>query len=395
MSKKVKICICLVIIAAIICGLMFYFRSSSIFGVENDANGNITVVAQKAGKDASGMGYVTIQEGQKLEVRSNLTDGSSIKIEVLPKNIDATTKVLFEETFTAVDAREFELPAGEYSIRITAEKNATGTMDIKATGTAEEQTASKVDRTNSKLKTNEEIEKQITNSTQDYFEMVYADKINDKKINKIEVCPDDSEMLEYVDLAENDYAFEIDYEVKPSNEKYVSELTENFGEYDKESGWIKYSNGFGVMRYNEEADSFDITSITSKEDYEAEDNKSSEIKYSNLNDEEKIEHALFQVFKNNYGDQMASAKVVVDKIYTPEEIEKNEALKSLDIKEGELAFEVTIDFEPAEGADPNIFTIPNGEINEANGWVTNVHRLGILTPDEKEEYKIRNYGTGW
>ena len=149
------------------------------------------------------------------------------------------------------------------------------------------------------------------------------------------------------------------------------------------------------MRYNEEADSFDITSITSKEDYETEDNKSSEIKYSDLNDEEKIEHALFQVFKSNYGDQMASAKVVVDKIYTPEEIEKNEALKSLDIKEGELAFEVTIDFEPAEGADPNIFTIPNGEINEANGWVTNVHRLGILTPDEKEEYKIRNYGTGW
>lgn len=395
MSKKVKICICLVIIAAIICGIVFYQHSSSIFGVENDANGIITVVAQKAGKDASGMGYVTIQEGQKLEVRSNLTEGSSIKIEVLPKNIDATTKVLFEETFTAVDAREFELPAGEYSIRITAEKNATGTMSIKATGTVEEQTVSKVDRTNSKLKTNDEIEKQITTSTQDYFEMVYADKIDDKKINKIEVCPDDSEILEYVDLAENDYAFEIDYEVKPSNEKYVSELTENFGEYDKESGWIKYSNGFGVMRYNEEADSFDITSITSKEDYEAEDNKSSEIKYSDLNDEEKIEHALFQVFKDNYGDQMASAKVVVDKIYTPEEIEKNEALKSLDIKEGELAFEVTIDFEPAEGANPNIFTIPNGEINEANGWVTNVHRLGILTPDEKEEYKIRNYGTGW
>ena len=59
-------------------------------------------------------------------------DKSSIKIEVLPRNIDATTKVLMEETFTAIDAREFELPAGEYTIRITAKKGATGSMDIKA-----------------------------------------------------------------------------------------------------------------------------------------------------------------------------------------------------------------------------------------------------------------------
>lgn len=37
-----------------------------------------------------------------------------------------------EETFTAINAREFELPSGNYTIRITAEKNATGNMDIKA-----------------------------------------------------------------------------------------------------------------------------------------------------------------------------------------------------------------------------------------------------------------------
>lgn len=395
-NKKVLIAVLLVIIVVAIIALICFNRTSSIFGVENDENGNIAVTAQNSDKNASGMGYITLQEGQKLEVRANLTDSSLIKIEVLPKNIDATTKVLMEETFTSIDAREFELPSGEYSIRITAEKSSTGSMDIKAKGGVEEQGESKIDRTNSILKTNKEIEEQIKVSVHEYWDMIYEDKAEETKINKIEVCPDDSKTLEYVDLAENDYAFEIDYEIKPSDKKYVSDLTEVLGEYDEESGWVKDCHGFGVMRYNETDDKFDVTSISKKEDYEIEDeSSSSEIKYSDLNDEEKIEHALFKVFKDNYGDKMASAKIVVDKIYTPEEIEKNEALKSLNIKKDELAFEASIDFEPAEGVDPNIFTIPNGEVNEENGWVTDVHRLGILTPDEDEEYKIRDLGTGW
>ena len=133
MNKKILIALCLVVvIVAIIIAIIYFNQTSSTFSVENGENGNIVVTAQKAGKDASGMGYITLQEEQKLEVRTNLTDKSSIKIEVLPRNIDATTKVLMEETFTAIDAREFELPAGEYTIRITAKKGATGSMDIKA-----------------------------------------------------------------------------------------------------------------------------------------------------------------------------------------------------------------------------------------------------------------------
>lgn len=131
-NKKVIICSVAVIVITIIIAIIYFNQTSSIFSVENDDNGNIVVTAQKSGKNASGIGYVTLQDGQKLEVRSNLTDGSSIKIEVLPKNIDATTKVLFEETFTSIDTREFEIPSGEYTIRITAKKGATGSMDIKA-----------------------------------------------------------------------------------------------------------------------------------------------------------------------------------------------------------------------------------------------------------------------
>ena len=150
-----------------------------------------------------------------------------------------------------------------------------------------------------------------------------------------------------------------------------------------------------------EVEEFDLDALIEQEKEEEaleelkENDTKTEIKYEDLNDEEKIEHALFQVFHKTYGSKMASAKIVVDKIYTSKEIEKDAALKSLDIKEGELAFEASIDFEPAEGADPMVFTIPDGRINEANGWVTDVHRLGILSPDGNGGYTIRNLGTGW
>ena len=158
----------------------------------------------------------------------------------------------------------------------------------------------------------------------------------------------------------------------------------------------KFPEGFSYKISLVEAVDFQEIISDNEEDYSDEDDiEVPEIDYSTLNDEEKIEHALFGVFNKAYGSDMASAKIVVDKIYTKEEIEKDEALKSLKINDDELAFEASIDFEPAEGADPMIFTIPDGEINKANGWVTNVHRLGILTPDEEEGYTIRNLGTGW
>jgi hypothetical protein len=87
-------------------------------------------------------------------------------------------------------------------------------------------------------------------------------------MQKIDIVPDDSELLKHIDLTENDYVFEIDYELKPSDEKYVSDLTEYLGEYDEETGWVTNCHGVGVMRYNEIEDDFDVTSITEKEVYE-------------------------------------------------------------------------------------------------------------------------------
>ena len=150
-KKRTRLIVWCSIIAAVlvICGAIIYAatRPSSYFIVDNGDDGVITVTAQNAAKSSGGIGYITIAEGQEMEVRTNLTDNSSITIEVLPDNMDATTKVLMEETFTAVNADFYELPAGDYTIRITAKKGATGDMTIKASGNSDagDNTASAAD----------------------------------------------------------------------------------------------------------------------------------------------------------------------------------------------------------------------------------------------------------
>ncbi len=133
-SKKLIIGIMVMVIAAfaVIVALPGCESTSSLLIVENNEDGSVAVTAQDAEPESEGVGYITLAKGQKLNVRSNLTDSSTVKVEVYPRETDDTTDVLLEETFTAVDARSFEMPKGDYAIRITVEKSANGTMDIKA-----------------------------------------------------------------------------------------------------------------------------------------------------------------------------------------------------------------------------------------------------------------------
>ena len=115
-----------------------------------------------------------------------------------------------------------------------------------------------------------------------------------------------------------------------------------------------------------------------------------------LSNEEKIEHAIHQLLKKTYGDKLEAAKIYVDKMYTKEEVEKNEVLKTLNIKDTDIAFEASMSLQPAEGADINQFTVADGVYDKDSGWVGDVHRLGILRYDaEAKTYSIDNYGTGW
>ena len=177
----------------------------------------------------------------------------------------------------------------------------------------------------------------------------------------------------------------------------VAEANSSFEEYEnyltKFSDETAFPEGYTYEVNLAEAVEF-IDELADAEEFDVEESK---INYEELDDDEKIEHALHQYFKILYRDQLDSAKITITKMYTAAEIEANPLLKDLDIKEGEIPFEATIDFLPAEGADPNVFTIPNGEYDKTSGWIHNASRLGILTKDETtdDQYKIRNLGTGW
>ena len=155
---------------------------------------------------------------------------------------------------------------------------------------------------------------------------------------------------------------------------------------------------------------FTLTGCTKEEEEVAQDNEpianteteetntvkeeTSDIDVESLSDEEKIEHFLFLELKEAYGDKMASAKIYVDKMYKAEDTKNDPTLKDLKLGEKDIAFESTINFEPAEGADPIEFTVPNGEYNEETGWVQDASRLGVLRATD-DGYEITNLGTGW
>ena len=110
----------------------------------------------------------------------------------------------------------------------------------------------------------EDVEAEIEAATKRYFDMVYGDKISEVKVSNIKVYEGEERenILEIVDLTENDYAFEIDYEIKPATENDVKDITEYAGTYDKETGIISQKQAYGVMRYNVISKGYDVTSIT-------------------------------------------------------------------------------------------------------------------------------------
>ena len=167
----------------------------------------------------------------------------------------------------------------------------------------------------------------------------------------------------------------------------VVEANSKFEDYEYYA--TKFANGTAFP----EGYTYEVT-LAEAVEYVDEIEEVSDIDIESLSDEEKIEHALFKIFKENYGDKLEAAKIYVDKMYTPEEAKKE---INVELKKDEIAFEASIYFLPAEGADTIEFTIPDGEFDEESGWVNGVHRLGILTAsdDETEKYTIRNFGTGW
>ena len=99
-----------------------------------------------------------------------------------------------------------------------------------------------------------------------------------------------------------------------------------------------------------------------------------------------------------YGDQVDDSRIRIEKLYSTEDEQAFEPVGSMHLGPNEVAFELTMDLHPAEGADVNMLLIPNGELDEESGWVVNVFRLGVLrenTESSDPKYVITDFGTGW
>ncbi len=102
----------------------------------------------------------------------------------------------------------------------------------------------------------------IEKTLQDYFKETYGDKISNSRFNitKIYSSEEEKELssLKEMNLGKKDIAFEVTYQLQPSNDKVILELTENDGEYNKDFGWVTNISRVGILKYNDKTNSYTI-----------------------------------------------------------------------------------------------------------------------------------------
>ena len=113
--------------------------------------------------------------------------------------------------------------------------------------------------------------------------------------------------------------------------------------------------------------------------------------------EYQIQVAMQYQLQEAYGDKVNDARIYVEKIYTAEEEQSDELLKSYNLGPDEVAFEVKYELHPAKDVDPNELTAGTGEYDEKSGWVVEKYNVGILrpNPDGDPAYIITDFGTAF
>ena len=112
-------------------------------------------------------------------------------------------------------------------------------------------------------------------------------------------------------------------------------------------------------------------------------------------DESVLYLALEQYFKGNDPD-IEDITLNSVKIYTPEEVEADEAIKSHDLKEGDFAFEIEYELkinDEVPSGDLLKYTAATGDIDGHR--ITDKFNLGIARNNGEDGYSIDAFGTGW
>lgn len=110
-----------------------------------------------------------------------------------------------------------------------------------------------------------------------------------------------------------------------------------------------------------------------------------------------IEVAMQYQLEQAYGDKINDARIYVEKVYTTEQEQADELLKSYNLGPDEVAFEVKYELHPADGVDVNSLTAATGQYDEKTGWVIDKYNVGILrpNPDGEPAYIVTDFGTGF
>ena len=109
--------------------------------------------------------------------------------------------------------------------------------------------------------TKEATKYQIEKALQKYFKKAYGDKITNSRFNvtKIYTAKEEKEEpIKSLKLGKKDVAFEVTYQLQPSEGTDPNELTIPDGEYDEKLGWVKDISRLGVLKYNEKNGSYSI-----------------------------------------------------------------------------------------------------------------------------------------
>ena len=113
----------------------------SEFVVDNTDDGSVLILAVKAEAGSGGLGYVTVGDGEKLRVESALTNKSGIKMEAVSAedlsdadyvNGVKDAEVILEEVFSGENEYEFDVPAGDYVLRLETTAKTNGALTIYA-----------------------------------------------------------------------------------------------------------------------------------------------------------------------------------------------------------------------------------------------------------------------
>lgn len=118
-------------------------------------------------------------------------------------------------------------------------------------------------------------------------------------------------------------------------------------------------------------------------------------------DPEAAAHTVIEVLgdylSDVYGNDVTEILITVEKVYDTEDLQgdMSQLIELENLSDEDVAFEVSYELVPAEGADTEMLMIPDGELDEESGHIVNIYRLGVLRPDANGNYEVTDLGTGW